>query len=157
MENLGEVSLEARPAPGADLTSVRAIGRLIAIRVRRVASVADVDRVHADILRAMGPSSAADRIACTDCRAAPPLPPGVVDAWSRGMRELNHRIERSAMLVDTGSAMFTLQAERAVRCAGKAERRLFTDPDVLLRWLDGLLVEGERAELRRFLSRSADS
>jgi hypothetical protein len=152
LDNWGEVFLEAPVAPAAGPAWVRAVGRLVAIRTGRIATVADVEGVQANILRAMGPASATDRVICTDCRATAPLSPGVVDAWSRCMRELNQRVERSAMLVDAGSAMFNLQAERAVRCAGKAERRIFTDPELVLRWLDASLGDAERSELRRFLA-----
>jgi hypothetical protein len=67
------------------------------------------------------------------------------------MREVNHRIARSAVLVDPGNAMFVLQAERALRCAGNTERHLFQRVDDALAWLDDGLNEIERAELRAFL------
>jgi hypothetical protein len=115
--------------------------------------VADVESVHAEILRAMGPPSAPDCIVCVDGRSAAALPPGAVDAMSRSMREVNPRIERSALLVDTSNSMFSLQAERAVQCAGKSERHVFSDVDELLAWLGNGLTEAERSELRTFLSR----
>jgi hypothetical protein len=153
LENVGEVVLAGRPAPGAVARYVRAVGRLVAIRIGRVASVADVASVHADILGVLDLSSSGpDYVFCSDCRAGVPLPPDAVDAWSRLMRDINHRVARGGMLVDAASAMFRLQAERAVRCAAKSERVLFTDPDLLIRWLDDALDERERAELRRFLS-----
>jgi hypothetical protein len=133
---------------------VRTIGRLIEVRVSRLTSVADVESVHAEILRAIGPPSASDRVLCVDCRSAAALPPGAVDSMSRGMREVNPRIERSAVLVAASNTMFSLQAERAVRCAGNSERHVFSDVDELLEWLDDGLTEVERSELRIFLSRA---
>jgi len=146
----GEVSLPARPAPSGH---VRKVGRLVEVRVSRLTSVADVESVHAEILRAIGPPSAPDCILCVDCRSAAALPPGAVDTMSRGMREVNPRIERSAVVVDASNAMFSLQAERAVQCAGKSERQVFSDVDEALEWLDRGLTEVERSELRKFLSR----
>ena len=146
----GEVSLPARPAPSGH---VRMVGRLVEVHVRRLTSVADVESVHAEILHAIGPPSAPDCILCVDCRAAAALPPGAVDAMSRSMREVNPRIERSAVLVDSSNSMFSLQAERAVQCAGKSERQVFSDVDEALEWLDRGLTEVERSELRKFLSR----
>jgi hypothetical protein len=155
LENLGDAFREARPASSGVPRYVRAVGKLVEIRIGRITSVADVESVHADILRVMGPSSESNRIVCADCRAAGPLPPDAVDAWSRGMRELNGRSERGALLIDAANAMFALQAERAVRCAGKPERHVFTDPEPLLHWLDAALNEPERSELRRFLCLAA--
>lgn len=154
LENLGDVFVEARPSPGGVPRYVRALGKLVMIRIGRVASVADVESVHADILRVLDmASSGPDHVFCSDCRAGVPLPPGAVDAWSRLMRDINPRVARGGVLVDAASAMFRLQAERAIRCAGKSERVLFTDPDLLIRWLDDALDEPERTELRGFLAR----
>jgi hypothetical protein len=149
---VGDFSLEARRAHDGPPYQVRAAGKLVQVRILRMASGADAERLNADTLRAMGPLSGPTRIVCTDCRTAAPLAPDAVDAWSRGMREVNARIERGAILIDPANAMFNLQAERAVRCAGKPERHLFTDLDRVIRWLDEALGEPERAELRRFLS-----
>jgi hypothetical protein len=131
---------------------VRAVGRLVEIRIARITSVADTAAVQADILRAMGPSTAADRWVCADCRATPAFSPDVIDAWTRCMREVNHRIARGAVLVDSDNTMFSLQAERALRCAGNSERHLFQRVDDVLAWLDEGLNEIERAELRAFLT-----
>lgn len=117
----------------------------------RLTSVADVESVHAEIVRAIGRSPAPDCVLCVDCRSAAALPPGAVDSMSRGMREINPRIERSAVLVEASNSMFSLQAERAVRCAGNSERHVFSSVDELLEWLDDGLTEAERSEVRTFL------
>jgi hypothetical protein len=152
VENRGEFVREARAVPSSAHRYVQTVGKLVTIRIGRIATVADVASVQTDIVRAIHRAVGPSCVICSDCRAAAPFPPDVVDAWSRSMRENNHRFERAAMLVDANSAMFSLQAARAVRCAGKSERHIFTDPDAVLGFLDAALTDIERFELRRFLA-----
>jgi hypothetical protein len=146
------LELEPRPAQSGPARHVRSVGRLVEIRIARLVNVADVATVQADIVRAMGPSTMADRWVCADLRGTPAVSPDVIDAWTRCMREVNHRIARGAVLVDPANAMFSLQAERALRCAGNSERHLFQRVEDVLAWLDEGLTEIERAELRAFLA-----
>jgi hypothetical protein len=127
------------------------IGRLVEVRIRRLADVADVESLNAGVFAAMH-RAGREAVICADNRRASPLQRGIADAWSRGMRKANGSIARSAILVDPSNMMFNLQIERVVHCAGSPTRRLFADREELQNWLEGDLTEPERRALRRFLS-----
>lgn len=126
------------------------VGRLVNVRVGRLASVADVESlcaaVFAAVLRA-GP----DAVIFSDVRKTTPLTSEVATAWSRAMRKANEAVARSALLLDPLNTMFNLQVERVVHCAGHEQRRLFNDAEDLRNWLDAGLTSTERAGLRVFL------
>jgi hypothetical protein len=131
---------------------VRAFGRLVEIRIGRITHVADVQRMHADVVGAMEAAAAAGCFVCCDCRRASPLTPDAADAWSRVIREASTSVGRSFILVDAANTMFNLQVERVVRCAGIPAGQLFFDRDAAFEWLQGVLTEPERSELRSFLA-----
>jgi hypothetical protein len=127
-------------------------GRLVEVRIGRLAGLADIESLNAAVsaaFRSAGPGA----VVCADHRAAYPLlSRDMADAWSRGMRGANRTVGRSAILLHPANETYNLQIERIVHCAGHERRRVFADPRELLDWLDGDLTEAERVALRVFLS-----
>lgn len=150
---LGQVEV---PGIGPGTTRVQSfarsgVGRIVEVRVRRLAEMAEVESLNAGVLAAVhiaGPGA----VICADYRRVSPLQHGIADAWSRAMRKANRSIARSAILVDPTNTMFNLQLERIVRCAGNPRRRFFADLEELHLWLDGDLMEPERQALQAFLA-----
>jgi len=125
-------------------------GRVVQLRVERLMDVADVEQLDAAVtsaIREAGPGASI----CADYRAASPLPPDVARAWSKAMRNTNGALARSALLVDPRNALFNLQLERVVKCAGNPARRLFSDLAELRDWIAGVLGDRERDSIGAFL------
>ena len=121
-------------------------GSIVEVRVRRLANMGDVAALHAQVVEALrraGPRP----VICADHRLASPLSRDVADAWSRVMRQNNASGVRGGLLLDPSNAMYNLQIERVVRCAGNPSRRLFVDIDILRDWIGGPLSESERKAL----------
>jgi hypothetical protein len=138
-------------SPPADTFARLCAGRLVEVRVRRLAEVADLVVLNAGVseaVRRAGPRA----VICADYRVASPVSCEVADGWSRAMRETNSMIERSALLLDPANVTFNLQVERIVRCAGNPLRRLFTSAVELELWMCGSLEEQEHRALRAFLA-----
>lgn len=123
----------------------------MALRLRGVASVSDIEYLHSSVGAAIKTATGPVFI-CGDYRRVAPLSRSVSNVWSRAMRRHNPRIARSALLVDPANEMFNLQFERIVHCAGHPTRRLFSDPGELCAWLDDELSSTEREDVRSFLS-----
>jgi hypothetical protein len=121
-------------------------GSIVEVRVRRLANVADVAALHAQVVEAIGRAGPRP-VVCADHRQASPLSRDVADAWSRVMRQNNVSGMREGLLLDPANAMYNLQIERVVRCAGNLSRRLFVDIDILREWIGGPLSESERKVL----------
>jgi hypothetical protein len=121
-------------------------GRLIELRICRLASVVQVESLQADIVAAVN-QAGADAIVCADYRASMPMLPEVASAWSRAMRHNNARIVRGGLLLDPANEMFNLQMERVVRCAANPNRRMFTSFEELRDWVSAACQETERRAL----------
>ncbi|HLK35582.1 MAG TPA: hypothetical protein VKU41_02440, partial [Polyangiaceae bacterium] len=117
-------------APATEYTATSRVGRVIEIRVRRLASRLDVQKLRDALYVALG-QAGRGAVICADLRGVGPLSREVSDAWSRAMRAANRDIARSCLLLDPSNVTFNLQIERIVRCAGNPERRLFADVDEL--------------------------
>jgi hypothetical protein len=129
-------------------------GSIVEVRVRRLANVGDVAALHGQVvaaLRRAGPRP----VICADHRLASPLSRDVADAWSRVMRQNNAAGLREGLLLDPSNAMYNLQIERVVRCAGNPARRLFVDADLLRDWIGWRLSASERKALADLLSNGA--
>lgn len=127
------------------------IGRLVEVRIKSLPDPAEVQRFwrrFADL--AAGLPAAVNFVICTDVQTVTVLPPEVADLLLAGMLRDNPRLERNGMLLGPG-ALVLLQAERLIREAQSPRRRSFREPEGLVRWLDEVLSEPERAALRRFL------
>jgi hypothetical protein len=121
-------------------------GSIVEVRVGRLANVGDVAALHAQVVEALrraGPRP----VICADHRHASPLSREVADAWSRVIRQNNASGVRAGLLLGPSNAMYNLQIERVVRCAGNPARRLFADIDPLRDWIGGPLSEPERRAL----------
>jgi hypothetical protein len=149
LEYLGETTIGIWPARSGSFARVR-VGRLVEVRLGRLASLADMESLNAAVLAAMrtaGPGV----VVCSDQRAGSPLPSDVADPWARAMRAGNRNLGRSAILLNPANTTFNLQIQRVVQCAGSDARRVFTDRQELQEWLDGRLSDAERVAMRLFL------
>jgi hypothetical protein len=141
---------------GSDLVpfTVRpSVGRLVALRVRRLRHLEEVHaltRMLHDAARDVGCGT----IIFSDLRRAMPLPQHVADEWSRDMREFNKRLSRTGMLLDRDNETFNLQLERVVRCAGHPLRRVFYDGRDLREWLSRALGAVEMSLVDELLAPS---
>jgi len=125
-------------------------GRVVEIRVWRLADAADVQCLNARVFEATQLAGRGKAVICADYRRASPLPRPIASAWSRAMRMANRAIDRSAVLLDPANILFNLQFERMVRCAGNPARRLFMDAGALCEWVGGCLTRVECDSLDRF-------
>jgi hypothetical protein len=131
-------------------------GRIVELRIRRLASVSQAESLQADIVAAVA-QAGSDAIICADYRSTRPMLPEVASAWARAMRQNNGRIVRGGLLLDPSNEIFNLQIERVVRCATNPNRRLFTSADALRDWLSVACREGERKALAEVLAPSRPS
>ncbi len=127
------------------------VGRVVEVRVRRLADRREVEALNAEVfasIRAAGKGA----VICADHRSVGPLSREVADAWSRGMRGANGGIVRGGLLLDPANTMYNLQVERVVHCAGNSARRLFVDIGALRDWVGEALTEAERQALHGLFS-----
>jgi hypothetical protein len=124
--------------------------RIVEVRVERLATVADVAALHAQVATA-ALRTGKDGVICADHRLASPLSAEVADAWSRAMRRKKTRPARAAILLAPSNTVYNLQIERVVQCGG-IPARLFTDVDEFLRCVADGLTESEREVVRGLLS-----
>jgi hypothetical protein len=141
--------LAARPPPQPFVVR-SAVGRLVELQVFELGLPEDVGVLNAALLAAVS-SFDTSVVLLADHRRARPFPHEVGDAWSRGMRLLNTRVIRSAILLDPANETFNLQLARVVRCAGSPRRRWFEDPSELRGWLADVVTPSERARLDELL------
>ena len=149
MEYLGETPIGTWPARPGSFARVR-VGRLVEVRLGRLAGLADFESHHANVLSALR-SAGPGFVVCADHRSASPVPSDVADSWSRAMRRGNGSLTRSAILLNPANTTFNLQIQRVIQCAGSDARRVFMDRQELQEWLDGRLSDAERVALRVFL------
>jgi hypothetical protein len=126
-------------------------GRIVEINLRRLAVSADVEALRAQVsalIRQAGPGA----VICADHRFASPLSAEIADGFSRAIRAGNGQIVRGGLLLEPTNAMYNLQVERVVHCAGNPALRLFTDIDELRDWVGEVLTETEREALRELFS-----
>ena len=117
------------------------------VYVRRLVDVDEVAALKVQVaaaIRRAGPGA----VICGDHRFGSPLSSEVADAWSGVMRKNDGHVVRRALLLDPSNAMYNLQLERVVRCAGNDSRRFFTAIDELREWVGEALGGAERLALR---------
>jgi hypothetical protein len=126
-------------------------GRIVEIRVRSLVDLDDLASFCANAgltIRHAGPRA----VVCADHRSATPLSPEVADEWSRRIRQGNPAHSKtSAILLDPANALYNLQVERIMQCAGK-QVRLFPALDELMGWLGGILTDAEKATVRELFA-----
>jgi hypothetical protein len=126
-------------------------GRLVTYRVRQ--PVDDGNAEHAgQELRRVIERIEGRVVVCTDLTDARTFAPSTTERFVRVMKADNPRLERSAILLASHAATFTLQLERMLREATGAARRVFHDPRELSEWLQPLLSAPEQAALLEFLA-----
>jgi hypothetical protein len=125
-------------------------GRIVEVHVERLATVADVASLHAQVMEAIR-HTGNEAVICADHRLASPLSTEVADAWSRAMRRRTGRPTRGAILLDPLNTVYNLQLERVVQCAG-IPVRLFADTRGFLDWVGEALTPSERDLLRDLFS-----
>ena len=150
MAQAGEIGVRIGATRADSVECVR-VGRLVDVRVGRLASLPDVESLNAAVSGAVG-GVGPGAVICADYRKTKPFTADVAGAWSQAMRRTNESIVRSAVLLDPSNTMFNLQVERVVHCAANEHRRLFKDANELRCWLEGILTQAEREALRAFLS-----
>jgi hypothetical protein len=85
---------------------------------------------------------------------ATPLSGEVADEWSRRIRHGNPapaHAKPSAILLDPANALYNLQVERVMQCAGK-QVRLFPALGEVTEWLGGFLTDAEMATVRELFA-----
>lgn len=130
----------------------RNVGRLLEVRcpdLRQAADAKAIDDAIGRIVQAAG----APLIFCVDWRNIGILSPDTADQLVRLMRAGSGRVLRSATLVDTGRAAFTLQVQRVFKEALGDLRRAFQNSEELIDWLSEVATPEELAQVRRFLDR----
>jgi hypothetical protein len=137
---------------GGDRSYARIRGsRIVEVHVRRLGDLDDVAALKvqvAAVIRRAGPGA----VICADHRFGSPLSSEVADAWSCIMRKNDGHVVRRGLLLDPSNAMYNLQLERVVRCAGNGSRRFFTTIDELRDWVSEALTQPERDGLHDLFS-----
>lgn len=125
-------------------------GRLLTFRFDPAASDAEGERA-VQALRGFVLGSRGPVLAITDLRLVRALSPANAERLVALMRADNPRVERSAVLLDAGSATLVLQVKRMLNEAAGV-RRAFTDATELGAWLVTAMSAEERTALEAFLS-----
>jgi hypothetical protein len=149
LEYSGETAIGIWPARSGSFARVR-VGRLVEVRLGRLASLADLESLNAAVVAAVR-SAGPGVVLCADHRSASLLPSDVADPWARAMRAVNRSLSRGAILLNPANTTFNLQIQRVVQCAGSDARRVFVDRQELQDWLDSRLSDAERIAMRLFL------
>lgn len=131
------------------------IGRLVEIRLSLPMTVEEMLSFGAACKRELGkalrrqPGKLA--VVVSDLRGLTLFSPELFVAMIGVMRENNVMCERAAQMAER-SAIGAMQADRAVREAGLATRRNFSDAPQLVAFLKEVLTEGEAARAATFLA-----
>ncbi|HKA90337.1 MAG TPA: hypothetical protein VKE22_21895 [Haliangiales bacterium] len=96
-------------------------------------------------------ASAGPVVLCVDLRQATLFAPEAASEIEALMKQINPRLERSAIVLPGDRPTMALQMERLVRAAGRASRRTFLGPAAAAEWLGEILDDSERERLRVFL------
>jgi hypothetical protein len=126
------------------------VGRLVEARLylpRAPQQIAD----FADALRRTFLSLRGSCVICADWRSSNLLAPPVADRLVDLLRRGNPHVERSAVLLPSENAVFSLQVERVIREAGNHARRAFRNPHAMRAWLSEVLAPAEIRRLDEFL------
>lgn len=124
-------------------------GMLVELRVAspfRADELETLRRRHLEVVAGVG----GEYVVAADFREAHVFPPAVAEGFVEMMTYVNPGLVRSAILVND-SAVFGLQAARAVQEAGSPNRRVFRASLEMQRWLGEVLTMPERIRLREFL------
>jgi hypothetical protein len=126
------------------------VGRLVELRVATPFAEDELARLlerHVEVIQGVG----GDFVVAVDFRRAHVFPAAIAEGFVRLMGRVNPALIRSGVLINE-SAVFGLQAERAIVEAGHPERKVFRAPADLERWLGEVLTVSERRRLVEFLA-----
>jgi hypothetical protein len=141
-------------------TTASSAGRLVELRIFADPTADDELQYERDAMACVTASMrrvGGPIVVCTDFRAMPIFRPEFSERLVTSMRSLNSSIERSGVL-GNGSALIDLQFVRMIKeAASDQRRRIFTQPESLLEWLDEVLNADERARVREFLAEHVSS
>lgn len=131
------------------------VGRLVEIDVRGgYRTVADVDDMIQRIKETFDMVPEPTRlVSAADWRSCRVLTQDVSERAVAMLVSMNPRVERGAILHDSTQATSVLQVARIVREANLTNRRVFTDPFEMERWLGEVLNEAERQRLAMLMHR----
>lgn len=132
------------------LTVENRVGRLVEIRIATPTSAAELQQFQADHAAAVARVDGGF-VAAVDLRGAHVFQQEIAGGFIQIMSSSNPRLVRSAFLMGRG-AVFSLQAERAIRQAANPNRKVFYEPGDLEGWLAEVLDGAERGRLRDFLA-----
>jgi hypothetical protein len=131
----------------------RLVGRLIGMRVGEIGSFDDLDALTRRLL-SLVEAQTTDMVACCNYRGLRVLDHRSAASAVSGMKMVNSKLQRSAVLLPRASATLRLQIERLFRDASNPARRICNDAAEAKAWLGSCLDAGERAALDRFLASS---
>lgn len=127
------------------------VGRLLEVRTVAPFTTEEMAVFARQLMQALNYTP--DRlVGVIDLRGAGLASPEQSELFSAMLRRDNPLVERTAMLLSSGSAMLTLQVERLMREANHPARKTFREIEPLCAYLDGILTEPEQVRLRAFLA-----
>ena len=126
-------------------------GPLVVIRVRSPVTMDELDAFAINTRKVVA-SIRGPVVFCSDLRGAQLMSDALVEKIMASMRRENPRVERSALLLPTKSAVLALQFERIIREVGNPRRRSFRDVSAAIDWLSEVLSPDEQKSLRAFVA-----
>src|SRR5689334_1269668 len=102
----------------------RNVGRLVEVRVASPVSLEEAVAFQERLIETVK-SAPGNVVLCVDLREAKVFTPEVADRVIGMLRSENAKLERGAILLPPGNAVFGLQIERLVREAGHPARQTF--------------------------------
>ncbi len=126
------------------------VGRLVELRVTTPFAEEDLQQLLERHL-AVVESIDGDFVVAADFRHAHVFPAAIAESFVSLMSRINPALIRSGLLIND-SAVFGLQAERAIIEAGHPERKVFRSRVELEGWLREVLIDTEHRRLRQFLA-----
>jgi hypothetical protein len=130
-------------------TVEKVVGHLIEVRVRRLDTVEEVKRFADAIVKLA--SLTPDAVAIVDLRAPVVFPQPVATAVIELMTRATKVRRKTAIMLASEHAVFSMQLGRLVRQVGDAKRQTFNDPNELLSWVSESLTEAEAKRAKEFI------
>jgi hypothetical protein len=121
-------------------------GRIVTLRIESCPSVEVARALSREILAAFPPRPKKG-VATVDFRCAEIFKPDVTEALLALLKADNPSVEKSAHILGSASALFTLQVERMVREAANPRRQVFRDAAPALAYLSDVLTPPQLAWL----------
>jgi hypothetical protein len=137
------------------LTVACRVGRLLELRLAGNPSVEDADQferdAHSNISRIVRETKK-PIVVCSDLRASHLFKPEVSEKLIHTMKGASPNLERNGILGNNSALLFLQLARFVKETTQDSRRRVFTDVEPMLSWLDEVLTPAERARMRQFLN-----